>query len=77
MGLNTKHQITARFFEKWITVGKLKSILNEMDDDLELLPNAMGNLNVCTKSEYKGFIDISTEIFEDYKEEDYEELPPK
>ena len=73
MGLNTKHQITAHFFEKWITVGRLKSILNEMDDELELLPNGMGNLNIYTpQSEYKGFIDISTEMLEDY-----ETLPPK
>ena len=65
MGINTKHSVQAEFFERYITVGKLKNILNQLEDDWEILPNGVGNLSVfTTKSEPKGFIDIAEEVYE-------------
>jgi hypothetical protein len=67
MGLNTKASVTADFLEKWITVGKLKELLKDMEDHWELLPNSVGNLSIYTpppESDCKGYIDISSETFE-------------
>lgn len=50
---------------KYITVSKLKSILDTLPDDSELVPNSVGNLSVYDKIEggfmIRGYIDISEE----------------
>lgn len=70
MAINIKCTVKANFLEKWITVGKLKEILSELNDDLELLPNQVGNLSVFSppaESKCHGVIDFSEEKFVKYR----------
>lgn len=64
MGINLKQHIKAQFFERWITVGKMKAILKNLDDDMELLPNRVGNLVVAKVGTGNlGYIDFNEEVY--------------
>ena len=68
MAINTHSEIKAEFFERWMTVKKLKEILKDMPDEWEIAPNKVGNLSVYSSKEFiystfKGYIDFNEEIF--------------
>ena len=51
---------------KYVSVGKLKSILNDLPDDSEVIPNRVGNLSVVVGSvkdgwTWRGYIDFAEE----------------
>jgi hypothetical protein len=41
-----------------ITVGDLKRLLEELDDDLMLYPNRVGNLSITNSEGLVGYIDL-------------------
>ena len=50
---------------KWLTVAQLRRVLMSMPDDLQLIPNSVGNIAVCREDvtiqrlgEYVGYIDF-------------------
>jgi len=60
---------------KWLTVAQLKRVLATMPDDLQLIPNIVGNLAVCREDvipcrlgEHIGHIDFLNDgEFKEYK----------
>lgn len=67
MGLNTKQIIKASFFERYISVKKMKYILKDLDEDMELLPNSVGNLTVAKLGKgVLGYIDLNDEKYVKY-----------
>ena len=65
MAINIDEKVNGHFFEKWVSVEKLKSILAELQDGDLLYPNQVGNLSVIRADEQIGYIDISEETFEE------------
>lgn len=64
MAIDTENQITAVFYCKWITVRKLEELLRDLDQELELHPNGVGNLSIVEKSSGRaqiGYIDFNEE----------------
>ena len=61
--IDTSHRISAGFFERWMTVAQLRSILDDLQNDDLLYPNRVGNLSVVRNAEQVGFIDFSDEKF--------------
>ena len=61
MAIDTTNSITAGFFARWMTVGKMKKILDELRDDDILSPNRVGNLSITRNAEQIGYIDFFNE----------------
>ena len=63
--IDINEEITAGFFRRWMTVGTLKTLLAQLEDDLLVEPNAVGNLSLRnTQGQYLGFIDFAEESIE-------------
>jgi len=57
--------IEARFYLRWMTVSRLKEILDQLDDNAIVVPNRVGNLSVRDSNDVStGFIDFNEERFE-------------
>lgn len=58
-------EVSALFFRRWLTVGQLKQILDQLGDDDIVVPNRVGNLSVCdNEGRTLGYIDFQEERFE-------------
>jgi hypothetical protein len=64
MGIDLDREIGASHFLKWMAVGKLRVILDQLRDDDELYPVGTGNLTIYRGGEAIGFIDMAAEGLE-------------
>lgn len=58
--------VDAHFFKRWMTVARMRSILSQLPDDANLIPNRAGNLSVSQNGECLGWIDFNEERLETY-----------
>jgi len=63
MAIDTSCEVQAAFFKRWMTVGRMREILEEIESDAELYPNRVGNLAVKRGYESIGYIDFYSEMF--------------
>ena len=61
--LDPTSSIEAGFLRRWMTVGKMKSLLAQLHDSAILAPNKVGNLSIVGK----GYIDFADETVVIYK----------
>lgn len=60
--IDSSTDITAGFLRRWMTVKKLKSLLAQLDDDMTVEPNQVGNLAIISPDgEYVGYVDFNEE----------------
>jgi len=64
MGIDIDTEVTAGFFLRWMSVKKMKDILEGLDDNYFLYPSRVGNLAVLQNDEMIGYIDFNSETFE-------------
>jgi len=66
MASDTSIHVDAKFICKWITVGKLKKLLEDLDDRLELHSNRVGNLSIIDPVDRTthGYVDIAEEVID-------------
>jgi len=63
--IDTNTTVEAKFHLRWMTVRKLKEIMDQLDDDYIVVPNRVGNLSVRNNDDLAiGFIDFNEERFE-------------
>lgn len=65
--IDTTERVNARFWRRWLTVGKLREILSELEEGHIIAPNRVGNLAVFKDIEdweAVGYIDIAGERYE-------------
>lgn len=55
---------------KWISAQSLKSILNSLPQDVDVVVNTIGNLNIYQANLWLGYIDISIEQFVSTKKQE-------
>jgi len=68
MAIDINISVTAGFFHKWMTVGRMREALSGLEDDDLIYPNRVGNLTVCRGKDYIGYIDFNSEIYESWDE---------
>jgi hypothetical protein len=56
MAIDTTQSVEAGFLLRWLSVGKLKEIITELQDNDCLYPNRVGNLAVIRGDAQIGFI---------------------
>ena len=68
MGYDDDKEIFAMFLYKWISVAKMREILQSLRVIDDLVPNAVGNLSIIRDDECIGYIDIGLEELVIYDE---------
>ena len=63
MAIDINVEIRASFFRRWMTVGTMRDILSELENEDLLMPNRVGNLSIVRDRTRAviGFIDFSGE----------------
>ena len=70
MAIDIDTEVTAGFFLRWMSVKRMKDILEQLDDNYFLYPSRVGNLAVLRESEMIGIIDFNSETFESTVEDE-------
>jgi len=66
MAIDINTLVEAGFFLRWMTVKRLREILEQLDDNNIVIPNRVGNLAVTNdKDQMVGYIDFPGESFEE------------
>ena len=69
MAIDTSKSVDAGFLLRWMSVEKMKDLLEQVPPGSRLFPNMVGNISVFQDDRCVGFIDFNGETYEQFTEE--------
>ena len=62
-------QVRAVFLRRWMTVGQMVKVLDQLEGTDVLFPNRVGNLTVFRRSDAIGYVDFCDEALVSFNDE--------